>query len=78
MPWSVPAENPTATMSRPETIAPMLGMKANSPVRRPSRAAMGTPPAHSMKKVKTPSTTMPTSRPNNRRRKVKPTAEAIS
>ena len=37
-------EKPTATISTPETIAPILGMKASRPVSRPSRAAIGTPP----------------------------------
>ena len=40
----MPAEKPTATISTPEMIAPMLGMKASRPVSKPSSAAIGTPP----------------------------------
>ena len=43
-PWCGPALNPTATISTPDVIAPMLGMKASTPVTRPSSAAIGTPP----------------------------------
>ena len=72
-PASVPAEKPTATISTPDTIAPMLGTKASRPVSSPSSAAIGTPPHISISQVPTPSTTMPTIRPNISRRSVKPT-----
>ena len=36
-----PVLKPTATMSTPETMAPMVGMKASMPVMRPSKAAIG-------------------------------------
>ena len=73
----MPALKPTATISTPQMIAPMLGMKASRPVRSPSSAAIGTPPSVSMIQVKMPSNTMPTRRPNSSRRSVKPTCSAM-
>ena len=54
-PWFAPALKPTAIISTPLVIAPMLGMKASTPVTRPSRPAIGTPPSVSMNQVNTPS-----------------------
>ncbi len=39
---SGPPENPTRTISAPETIAPIFGTNAKRPVRIASKAAMGT------------------------------------
>jgi hypothetical protein len=72
-PCSGPALNPTATISRPDTIAPMLGIKASRPVMSPSSAAIGTPITSKAIQVNRPSTTIPTIRPNSSRRRVKPT-----
>ena len=70
----MPALKPTATISTPDVMAPMLGMKARTPVTRPSSAAIGTPPIVSISQVNTPSKIMlkegndPTRQANQRAR----------